>query len=176
MEEVIELAERLSYFNPTPIPTYGWKGYRGGDPTKDCLLNGSWKLQFATGTNYAEIFSEKNAKLEKSASSQVLDASLGTLTNVVDFEEGNVEGIRVIVKGEVDSDTDVALTLDKIIIKRRKKLLYLFKTITIPLFSLSFLKGFNRIKSRGNLKFMYIDEDFRMHRTSDGRWFIQTRC
>ena len=178
-EEVIELAERLSQFNPTPIPTYGWQSYKGGNPLKDCLLEGSWKLRFTTGAD--ATFRESTTR-GKVSTSQDIDVVNGTLTNVIDFEKGNVEGFRVVVSGEAKSDNDITLTFEKIVIKRRKKLFNYFETITIPLPSFEVLKRFAKIGSLGRsnpqqagFKLTYIDEDFRMHKTYDGNWFIQTR-
>jgi len=178
-EEIIEIAERLSEFNPTTMPTFGWQGYKGGDPRKDCLLDGNWKLRFTTGAD--ATFRESSVR-GKASTSQEIDAVDGTLTNVIDFEKGNVKGFRVVVEGTAESDDEIGLTFKRILIQRRKKLLGLFEKITIPLPSAKVLRIIAKIGSMGRAKpqkagfqIKYIDDEFRMHKTIDGNWFIQTR-
>jgi len=178
-EEIIEVAERLAEFNPTEIPTYGWRGYKGGDPKTDCLLDGNWKLRFTTG---ADATFRESSERGKAFTSQEIDAVNGTLTNTIGFEKGSIERFRVIVEGSAESDQNVALTFKKIVIKRRQKLFSLFETITIPLPSFKVLRTFAKLASMGRanakkagFQLKYIDQDFRMHKTNDGNWFIQTR-
>ena len=178
-EEIIEIAEKLARLNPTPIPTYGWQGYKGGNPENDCLLEGIWKLRFTTA---ADATFRESPTRGKAITFQDIDSTAGILTNVIDFEKGNVEGFRVFVEGKAESDDEMALTFKRIIINRRKKFLFFFKTIKIPLPSFKFLRAFAKTASMGRaqakkagFKILYIDDEFRMHKTNDGNWFIQTK-
>lgn len=178
-EEIIAVAERLALLNPNPLPNFGWRGYEGGDPKTDCLLDGKWKLRFTTG---ADATFRESSQRGKASTSQEINATNGTLTNVIDFEEGNVEGFRVVVEGTAETDTYMALNFKKIIIKRRKKLFNKFETINVPLPPFSVLRAFAKLASMGRanakqagFEIKYLDENFRMHKTNDGNWFVQTR-
>jgi len=177
--KIIELAEKLSKLNPTPNPTYGWKGYKEGNPKTDCLLNGNWKLAFTTG---ADATFRENPVRGKTITSQDANASEGTFTNVIDFEKGNIEGFRVVVEGDATSDECVDLTFKKVVILRKKRFPFFLKKIVIPLPSFKSLNKIVRFLTRGRnnrnrayFKVRYLDEDFRMHKTGDDNWFIQKR-
>ena len=177
-EEVIALAERLSTLNPCSNPTRGWMGYGDGSPD-ECLLDGNWKLQFTSG---ADATFPESAKRGKARTSQIVNATKGTLTNVIDFEKGKITGFRVVVEGTACSDTEMDLTFKKVIIHRDSRFPRLFGRITIRLPSFRFLSAYSRFASKGKSQAMgpgfeiqYMDKDMRMHKTRDGIWFIQTR-
>ena len=177
-EEVIELAERLSNFSEIPNPTYGWMGYGGGSP-KDCVLDGNWKLRFTSG---ADATFPDSPTRGKATTSQVVNATEGTLTNSIDFEKGKVKGFRVVVEGTALSDTEMDLKFKKVIIHRESRFPRLLGCITVLIPSFKYLSALARFASRGKAKstgpgfqLRYVDQNLRMHKTRDGIWFIQTR-
>ena len=177
-EEVIGLAERLSNFSAIPNPMYGWMGYGGGSP-EDCILDGKWKLRFTSGAD--ATFPETPTR-GKATTSQVVNATEGTLTNVIDFEKGKVKGFRVVVEGTARSDNEMDLRFKKVIIQRESRFPRLLGRITVLIPSFKYLSAFVRFATRGKVKSMepgfelrYVDQDLRMHKTRDGIWFIQTR-
>lgn len=177
-QQVIDLAERLSEFNPTSIPNYGWKGYGNGSPS-ECLLDGTWKLRFTTGKD--ATFAESPIR-GKATTSQVVSASDGTLINTVDFEKGKVTGFQVLVEGTATSNDEMNLFFKQIIIRRKSRFPQVFGKITILLPSFKFLSAIAKFGSKGKsqskgagFQIRYIDNDMRMHKTRDGIWFIQTR-
>lgn len=179
-EAVIQVAERLSKFNPTKVPNYGWQGY-GGGASADSPLDGRWKLRFTSGTD--ADFPDTPAR-GKTTTSQVVNATDGTLINTVDFEKGKLAGFRVVVQGKAVSDDEMDLIFNRIILLRRSRFPRLFGRITVLLPSFRFLSALGRIGSRGKYKanrrgpgfqIQYIDSELRMHKTRDGIWFIQTR-
>ena len=177
-KRVIEIAEQLSLLNPTPIPTLGFKHYGGAEP-KDSKLNGNWKLRFTTAADASFPESEKRGAV---TTSQIIDAEEGTLTNVVDFEKGNLKGFRVVVQGEPVSETTIRLSFKKVKLLRQSRFPRLFGEITIRLPS----RLIRWLGSRKDeevddqnigpyLRLRYLDDDLRMHTTNTGNWFIQTR-
>ena len=172
--KTIAIAEQLAKLNPTPNPTYGWMGYGGGSPS-DCKLQGRWKLKFTTA---ADATFPENPKRGKAVTSQEIDATAGTFTNVVDFEKGKTLGFRVVVAGKAVSDTEIELTFQRVVIFRNGRF---FKKIIFPIPTRLF-RLINRISSRGKaskrgpyFEILYLDDNLRMHKTGEGNWFIQSR-
>lgn len=180
-EEIVDLAEQLSLFNDKNVPLSGWQGYNQVQGT-DCLLDGKWKLQFTTA---GDATFRKSNKRGDTNTYQEVDATNGTLTNIIEFEKGDVKGFKVVVLGEAESDSRLGLTFRKIIVQRRKKnwLLPVIgwkETSTFYLPSFRFLRAFAKLRgsaaaSKAYFELKYIDKDFRMHKTGDGNWFIQSR-
>ena len=179
--EIIALAEDLARLNPTKVPVFGWKGYDGGDPFKDCKLNGTWKLRFTTAAD--ATFPESPTR-GKARTSQEIDAKAGTLTNVVDFERGKLKGFRVVVAGKATADNEIDLRFRRVVVLRHSRFPRLFGRLVIPI-PARLLRFINRIfagkeNSQTNrrgpfFQIQYIDDDFRMHKTGEGNWFIQSR-
>lgn len=172
--KTIAIAEQLAALNPTPIPCNGWQGYNGASPS-DCLLDGTWKLKFTTA---ADATFPENPQRGKATTSQEVDATAGTLTNVVDFEKGKTQGFRVVVAGKAVSDAEIELTFQRVVIFRNSRIL---KKIVFPIPTRLF-RLINKISSRGKaskrgpyFKLQYLDEDMRMHKTGEGNWFIHER-
>ena len=173
---IISLAEQLAELNPNPIPTYGWQRYGGGDPKLDSKLDGTWKLRFTTAAD--ATFPESPSR-GRATTSQVVDATEGTFTNVVDFEKGKLKGFRVVVAGRAASDTEIDLTFRRVILLRKSRFL---RRLVIPipaglLRTLQFLsRGRAELEPRGPyFEVKYLDDDMRMHKTGEGNWFIQSR-
>jgi len=169
---IIDLAQELIKFNPTPNPTHGFAGYDGGDPT-ECQLGGRWKLRFTTA---ADATFERNEKRGKTSTSQEVDCVKGTLTNVVDFETGKLDGFRVVVEGTPVSDTELDLTFQRVQIMRKSHFPRWFGKISFRLPS-RLLRRLNRDKEeRGPyLTIKYLDDDLRIHQSGTGNFFIQSR-
>lgn len=185
-DKIIELAEQLALLNPTPIPTLGFKQY-GGVPSSESKLSGRWKLRFTTAADAS--FSESKVR-GVATTSQVIDTEKGTLTNVVDFEKGKLKGFRVVVAGTPTSNTDIDLSFKKVKLLRESRFPRLFGEVSIWLPSrlIRWLasrksegtavdndEGSNSKRSGPYLQLRYLDDDFRMHTTDSGNWFIQSR-
>lgn len=183
-KKVIETAEQLSLLNPTPVPTLGFKHY-GGAPPSESKLGGKWKLRFTTAADASFPTSEKRGVV---STSQVIDPTEGTLTNVVDFEKGQLKGFRVVVEGEPVSETTMRLSFKKVKLLRKSRFPRLFgeTTIRLPSRLIRWLGSSSRngekeemADDRNNigpyLQFRYLDDNLRMHTTNTGNWFIQTR-
>jgi hypothetical protein len=180
-DEVIAIAERLSYINTIECPTFGWKGFDGGAP-EDCALNGTWKLQFTSG---ADATFPESSKRGKATTSQIINATEGSLINKIEFERGKVKGFKVVVEGEAISGNEMNLNFKRVVIERNSRWPRLLGKITIRLPSFRFLSTYARFVSQGRTKrprssgpgfvIQYMDSDIRIHKTRDGIWFIQTR-
>ena len=169
---ILDLAEELIKLNPTPNPTYGFRGYNGGHPS-DCKLGGKWKLRFTTA---ADASFDKNEKRGKISTSQDIDCEDGTLTNVVDFEQGKLEGFRVVVEGTPVNDTEIDLSFKKVNILRQSRFPKLFGRLSFRLPS-RLLRRLNEDKDKRGpyLTIKYLDDDLRIHQSGSGNWFIQSR-
>ena len=169
---ILDLAEELIKLNPTPNPTYGFRGYDGGHPA-DCKLNGKWKLRFTTA---ADASFDKNDKRGKISTSQDIDCEGGTLTNVVDFEQGKLEGFRVVVEGTPVSDNEIDLSFIKVNILRKSRFPKLFGRLSFRLPS-QLLRRLNKDKDKRGpyLTIKYLGDDLRIHQSGSGNWFIQSR-
>mmetsp|Transcript_23576 Transcript_23576/g.51123 ORF Transcript_23576/g.51123 Transcript_23576/m.51123 type:complete len:364 (+) Transcript_23576:74-1165(+) len=169
---VMALAEELVKLNPTPVPTYGFGGYNDGSPS-DCKLGGQWKLRFTTAAD--ATFSE-SPKRGKTSTSQEIDCAKGTLTNVVDFERGKLDGFRVVVAGEAVSDKEIDLTFRKVEILRKSRFPKLFGKLSFRLPSKLIRRLSSDKDKRGPyLTLLYLDDDLRIHRSGTGNLFVQSR-
>lgn len=169
---IIDLAEELIKLNPTPNPAYGFRGYDGGDPA-DCKLGGKWKLRFTTA---ADASFDKNEKRGKISTSQEIDCEKGTLTNVVDFERGKLEGFRVVVAGTPVSDAEIDLSFQQVNILRESRFPRLFGKLSFRLPS-RLLRRLNKDKDQRGpfLAIKYLDDDMRIHQSGSGNYFIHSR-
>ena len=169
---IIDLAEELIKLNPTPNPTNGFKGYGGGDPA-NCKLGGMWKLRFTTA---ADASFDRNDKRGKITTSQEIDCNEGTLTNVVDFERGKLQGFRVVVEGTPVNDSTMDLSFKRVDILRQSRLPRFFGKLSFRLPS-RLIRRLNRDRdARGPyLTIKYLDDDLRIHQSGTGNYFIQSR-
>jgi hypothetical protein len=171
--KVIELAQQLSLLNPTPNPTFGFKGY-GGVSAKENKLNGEWTLRFPTEADASFAESKERGV---ATTSQLIDAEKGTFTNVVDFEKGNLRGFRVVVSGTPLSNTDIGLSFKKVNLLRNSRLLGKV-TIRLPSRLIRWLATRNKPQDERNAPYLslkYLDEDLRIHTTDSDNWFVQSR-
>merc|ERR1712232_829881 len=174
---IIALAEELAKYNPTKSPNYGWQGYAGGLPLEN-KLEGRWKLRFTTAADATFKASNKRGSI---STSQEIDATQGTLTNVVDFERGKLQGIRVVVAGKAETDDEMDLNFRQVEILRNSRF-KLFRKLVFPIPAQLF-RAVNRYLSKDDdenmrgpyFQIQYLDDDLRMHKTGEGNWFIQSR-
>lgn len=185
-QQIIQLSEELAKLNPTAVPVYGWKGYGKSDnPTADCQLQGNWKLRFTTAADATFSTSPLRGQTQ---TYQEIDALSGTLTNVVKFEKGKLQGFRVVVAGRAVADTQMDLRFCRVVLLRNSKFPRWFGRIVIPIPArgLRLLNRFLMMKCKTDddddsarrgpyFEIQYLDDDFRMHKTGEGNWFIQSR-
>lgn len=171
-EAIIDLANQLIRLNPTPFPNYGFRGY-GNGKAEVSKLNGLWKLRFTTAAD--ATFSE-SLKRGKISTSQEIDSTKGSFTNIVDFEKGNLDGFRVVVEGEPVSGSEIDLSFRKVEILRKSRFPHLFGKVSFRLPSKLIRRIFSGKKVRGPfLRILYLDDDLRIHESGTGNIFIQSR-
>lgn len=184
-DEVIHLVEEVAKLNTNKDPLLNWGAEKGKG--ESCMLHGLWKLRFTTAADATF----KPGKRGSATTSQFVNATARTLTNVIEFKENNgtVRNFNVIVEGERLSNNELALKFKKVVINRspRKRFMgfrqKLFSKITIPLPSFGFLERFtrrkgeekHRRKNEPGFEIIYLDEDLRIHRTTQGQLFVQSR-
>ena len=179
-QEVIEIVQKIAEYNPTPIPMENWKSDKG----HECKLDGMWKLRFTTAADATF----KPGKRGPATTSQLVNATMGTLTNIIEFRENNgtVRSFNVVVEGERETNTFMSLAFRKLVIKREPRRWLarkLLSTLTFLLPDFSVLERFTRRKGeewqrRTNLpgfEVLYLDDDLRIHNTTQGQIFIQSR-
>lgn len=181
-DEVLKLVDQIAKYNPTPDPLQHWMSTDGKGA--DCLLDGLWKLRFTTAADATF----KPGRRGPATTSQQVNATAGTLTNIIEFRQNNgtLRNVNVVVEGERLSPTELELNFRRILITREprrwlaKKLLSRF---TIPLPNFKTLERFTRRKGREQerrtmkpgFEVLYLDEDLRIHKTTQGQVFVQSR-
>lgn len=179
-DKIVSLIEQLADLNPTAEPLAGWQGLNSMDPS-ECGLNGVWKLLW---TNAADA-TFRMGKRGNATTFQVIDAAVGTFTNAVNFDgSSKLKAFRVVVAGEALNSKEVQLIFKRVVLLRRSRFPRFFGKITIPLPNPKALRWLSRKLSRGKADqssrgagfcMLYLDKDFRMHRTFDGLYFVQRR-
>jgi len=177
---IIDAVEKLAKLNPTAEPFNGWRNY-GDCPPDECKLGGIWKLLWSNAAD-ATFRSGKNGN---ATVFQVIDPAVGTFTNAVNFDgDGKLKGFRVVIDGEVLNPEEVQLLFRKVRLLRRSRFPRLFGRVTIPLPNPKLLRWLGRRASRGKaelsnrgagFKMLYLDDNFRMHQTFDGLYYVQQR-
>jgi len=179
-ERIIAAVKELSEMNPTAAPFNGWRCFAGADPS-ECKLGGTWKLLWSNAADATFRRGESG----KATVFQVIDPEKGTFTNAVNFDgQGKLRGFRVVIEGEVENANEVQLLFRKVRLFRRSRFPKLFGRVTIPLPPPKLLRWLGRRASRGKAKLsdrgagfsmLYLDDDFRMHQTFDGLYYVQQR-
>lgn len=180
--KVLKLVEQIAKYNPTPDPLEHWMSTDGRG--EECMLDGLWKLRFTTAADATF----KPGRRGPATTSQKVNATDGTLTNIIEFRENNgtLRNFRVVVEGERLSNTELELNFRKILITRepRRWLAKRFLSkFTIPLPNFKTLEWFTRRRDRAaerrtmkpGFKVLYLDEDLRIHKTTQGQVFVQSR-
>lgn len=179
---IIELCEKIGAEYPPINPFQGWK-----DPDADTRspLDGRWSLRFTTA---ADATFKPNEKLGNAATSQRVCAETGYFINEIDFDgtgTSKVKGFRVFVEGKPRKDEEnvVDLKFRKVQILRDSRFPKLFGSISLripTISSLSALSALFRISSgvaakRPSKKIVFVDDDMRIHKSSEGKWFVQSK-
>jgi len=191
--ETIDLILALAERNPFEQPLKGW---REEDGRRRCLLDGTWELLFTTGAD--ATFRPKAGETARPVAYQEIDAAKGYFVNCVDFPDptapgqgqgeaapapspSKLKGFRVVVAGYALNDFEMQLKFRRVKLLRRSRWL---KTLMLPLPPSGLLRRISRWASRGKgqpsdrgagFKLLYLDQDFRMHLTFDGQYFVQRR-
>lgn len=187
-DEVMEVASQLAECNPTNEPTkyFGDKTNGGNSP-----LDGTWRLLFTTA---ADATFSKSSKRGAATAKNVVDASKGRITNVIDFatlEDGTeplLKQLNVVIGAKSAGKSRVELqfkyakaVLTKFFLWKRRWSLYIpvpapFITRLIVLFSriLKFgRQGEVKVPPKAYFDVLYLDEDLRIHKTGEDNLFVQ---
>jgi hypothetical protein len=187
--EVIELCDQLSECSPIDDPTRFL-----GDKENGALapLNGAWKSMFTTAAdaNFSKNSTRGYAKVQN-----IVDATKGTITNVIDFAtkadgtEPLLKQLNVVIRGTAVSSKRVELqfryakaVLTKLFFLKFKWSLYIpipgvFLTRCIVFFSriVKFGRGGAKKVPKGYFDVLYLDDDLRVQRTGEDNLFVQVR-
>jgi hypothetical protein len=186
-EAIVAHCDKLYPFNPTTEPTR----YLGSkDRGAECPLHGAWKLLFTTA---ADASFSKNSTWGDATAQNIVEASRGRITNVIDFKEradGSMpvlKQLNVVIKAEAESKTRVALkfryakaVLTKLFFLPIQWPLYIpvpapFITRLIVLFYRIFRRKPAKAPPRAYFDVVYLDEDLRIHKTGEDNLFVQVR-
>ena len=188
--EIITVCEELAEVSPIDEPTKYVGDKENGELAP---LNGAWKSLFTTA---ADANFSKNSTRGAAKVQNVVNASKGTITNVIDFatkEDGTepvLKQLNVIIKGTAVNAKRIELqfkyakaVLTKFFFLKFKWNLYIpvpgpFITRCIVFFSriLRFGRKVGAKKvPKGYFDVLYLDEDLRIHRTGEDNMFVQAR-
>ena len=145
-----------------------------------CPLHGGWRSLWTTS---ADATFSKTSKRGDALVGNIVDATKGTITNVITFlaDDRKIDQLRVAIKATPVSKTKLRLTFRSATLKFRKRFLGLFKTLTIPVPAVTFTRiifFFRRKKTIPKPPFfevLYLDHDLRIQRTGDGNLFVQQK-
>lgn len=191
-DDVIETTNELQKCNPTDDATL----YLGDkDNGSKAPLNGEWKLLFTTA---ADASFSKNSKRGSASVKNVVDATKGKITNVIDFHQGNsnaaakeplVKQLNVVIAAKAASKSRVGLEFKyaKVVLSRifgfkRQWNLYIpvpapFITRLIVFFSrvFRFGKKDKKVPPKAYFDVLYLDDELRIQRTGEDNLFIQAK-
>jgi hypothetical protein len=177
----------MSAYNPIEAPTrYLGNKNRGAE----CPLQGAWKLLFTTA---ADASFSKNSTRGDATAQNIVDASRGRITNVIDFKkraDGSdpiLKQLNVVIKATAESDARVALkfryakaVLTKFFFLPVRWSLYIpvpapFITRLIVFFYRIFRRKLAKAPPKAYFDVVYLDEDLRIHKTGEDNLFVQVR-
>ncbi|KAL7451162.1 hypothetical protein ACHAWC_004932 [Mediolabrus comicus] len=191
-DDVIETTNELHKCNPTEDATL----YLGDkDNGSKAPLNGEWKLLFTTA---ADASFSKNSKRGSASVKNVVDATKGKITNVIDFHQGNsnatskeplVKQLNVVIAAKAASKSRVGLEFKyaKVVLSRifgfkRQWNLYIpvpapFITRLIVFFSrvFRFGKKDKKVPPKAYFDVLYLDDELRIQRTGEDNLFVQAK-
>jgi hypothetical protein len=195
-DEVIAVTNELQKCSPTDNPTL----YLGDkEKGNEAPLNGEWKLLFTTA---ADASFSKNSKRGSASVKNVVDASSGRITNVIDFqgsstasddatshEEPLVKQLNVVIAAKPAGKSRVGLQFKyaKIVLSRffgwkRQWNLYIpvpapFITRLIVFFSRIFRFGRKdkKVPPKAYFDVLYLDDELRIQRTGEDNLFVQAK-
>lgn len=191
-DDVIETTNELHKCNPTEDATL----YLGDkDNGSKAPLNGEWKLLFTTA---ADASFSKNSKRGSASVKNVVDATKGKITNVIDFHQENsnttakeplVKQLNVVIAAKAASKSRVGLEFKyaKVVLSRifgfkRQWNLYIpvpapFITRLIVFFSrvFRFGKKDKKVPPKAYFDVLYLDDELRIQRTGEDNLFVQAK-
>lgn len=187
--EIIQICKKLSDCSPVDEPTRYL-----GDKENGYLapLNGPWKLLFSTA---ADANFSKDSKRGAATVQNIVNATKGTITNVIDFadkEDGTepvLKQLNVVIRATAVNPKRVELQfryakaiLTKLFFLKVRWPLYIpvpapFITRCIVFLSRLFKFGKKGVKTIPKAYFdvLYLDKDLRIHQTGEDNTFIQAR-
>lgn len=189
-DAVMETAEELAKNNPTPEPTLYLGDKANGFRSP---LDGEWKLLFTTA---ADATFSKNSTRGDARAKNVVDASRGRITNVIDFAtlpngtEPLLKQLNVVLAASAAEKARVELrfryvkaVLTRFFGWRRRWSLYIpvpgpFITRLLVLFSRItrfWRKTEKRVPPKAYFDVLYLDEQLRIHRTGEDNLFVQAK-
>jgi hypothetical protein len=187
--EILEICDRLATFSPIDDPTRFIGDKQRGE---EAPLNGPWKSLFTTA---ADANFSKNSKRGAARTQNIVNATKGTITNVIDFEpkddgtEPVLKQLNVVIKATAVGTKRIELQfkyakaiLTKFLWFKLKWALYIpvpgpFITRCIVFLSRIFKFGRKGVKKvpKGYFDIIFLDNDLRVHRTSENNIFVQAR-
>jgi len=182
-DRVIELANKLGPFSPEAPPLEHFGTPRGAE----CLLHGTWKLQFTTA---ADATFSRNTSRGDAEVSNIVDAIRGIVTNCIDFKASPdddvpaCEQLRVRLSASAESGSRVALVFR--LVKARltrffglslgRRRLTLTLPVPGPLISRIISFFTRRPPPKPYFDIIYLDHELRVHRTGEGNLFVQKKA
>mmetsp|Transcript_23178 Transcript_23178/g.40778 ORF Transcript_23178/g.40778 Transcript_23178/m.40778 type:complete len:237 (-) Transcript_23178:373-1083(-) len=188
-QEIINICEQLAAYAPLQDPTRFIGDKEHGD---EAPLNGAWKSLFTTA---ADANFSKDSKRGAAKAQNIVNATKGTITNVIDFDETEngteplLKQLNVVIKATAVSPKRIGLQfqyakaiLTKFLWFKVKWALYIpvpgpFITRCIVFLSRLFKFGRKGSKKVPKAYFdvLFLDEDLRVHRTGEDNMFVQAR-
>lgn len=187
-DAVMETAEQLAKNNPTEEPTLYLGDKEKGEQSP---LNGEWKLLFTTA---ADATFSKNSTRGDAKVKNVVDASRGRITNVIDFPSRNgaeplLKQLNVVIGAKAAGKSRVELrfryakaVLTKLFGWKRQWNLYIpvpapFITRLIVFFSRIFRFGRKdkKVPPKAYFDVIYLDDQLRIHKTGEENLFVQAK-
>ena len=197
---VISIIDELSAYNPTPIPTLGLMNYKIEDaseqPTSSAPLAGRWRLLFTnakdaeapsrTEKNSDQKFGDEVAQGVEVKTGQRIDAPKGECVNFIklsgDSESRPFDELEITIKMTPLTDTRVRLDFmsgralnEKAPLPFLKDFKFKFPPPTFGDFTARLRGKDPRIEPQAYFDILYVDEDIRVHRTGEGKVFVQLR-
>ena len=182
-DAVMEQAEELAKHNPTEEPTLYLGDKEKGSKSP---LDGEWKLLFTTA---ADATFSKNSTRGDATAKNVVDASRGRITNIIDFASKNgtepvLLQLNVVIgaKAAGPSRVDLRFRYAKAVLTRFPYRIYIpvpapFITRFIVFFSRIFRFGKKGKKAVPKAFFdvLYLDDQLRIHNTGEDNLFVQAK-
>jgi len=188
-QEIMSVCDQLSEYAPLDEPTQ----YLGDTEKGDLApLRGPWKSLFSTA---ADANFNKNSTRGAAKAQNIVNATKGTITNVIDFEtkedgtEPVLKQLNVVIRATAVSAKRVELqfryakaVLTKFFFLKLKWSLYIpvpgpFITRCIVFVSriLRFGRKSTKKIPKAYFDILYLDDDLRIHKTGEDNLFVQGR-
>ena len=201
-DEIIEIVNELSKYNPTKVPTLGLMGYGVSDGNgSQAPLNGAWKLLYTnardaeaparTEKNKDEQFGDEVATGVIVKTGQRINAAKGECINFIKLTEDVAEGekrkrpfdeFEITIQMTPMSDRRVRLDFIKGTALNENAPLPFLKEFTFRFPPASFgdvlarLRGLDpAVEPQAYFDILYIDDEIRAHQTGEGKIFVQKR-